>query len=286
MFRQKIYVKVISIIALIFIISSAFAQPEKQKARQIKISDELYYNIVTDDVYMITHYFPHYGGNSLFVLLENKKAVLIDTPYDGVATLALMQWIEKQFGELNLYAIVTGFHQDNLGGNEVLVERDIPVYGMQLTANLLKTEGDEFKKVIMESVKNNENTMFYERYTDLILTPPDHTFDLKKNESKLIEIENEVFEFYYPGETHTVDNSVVYLHEKNLLFGGCMIRALSDQRPGYIKYANMKEWPVSVAFVSEKFSKSIVIIPGHGFEGDTRLIHHTKDILDLWNNNN
>ena len=67
MFRQKIYAKVIIIIALIFIISSAFAQPERQKARQIKINDELYYNIIADDVYMITHYFPNYGSNSLFV---------------------------------------------------------------------------------------------------------------------------------------------------------------------------------------------------------------------------
>ena len=109
---------------------------------------------------------------------------------------------------------------------------------------------------------------------------------MKKDESKLIEIENEIFEFYYPGENHTVNNSVVYLHRKNILFGGCMIRALSDQRPGYIKYANMKEWPESVALASEKFSKSIVIIPGHGFEGDTSLIHHTIDTLDIWNNNN
>ena len=64
-----------------------------------------------------------------------------------------------------------------------------------------------------------------------------------------------------------------------------MIRALSDQRPGYIKYANMEEWPVSVALVSEKFSKSFIVIPGHGFEGDVGLIHHTIDILDIWNEN-
>lgn len=286
MCQRKNSFKVIITIVMIFTINCAFAQPEKQQAKQIKINDEMYYNIVADNVYMITHYFPYYGGNSLIVLLKNNTAVLIDSPYDGIATLVLLEWIDKQFGELKLYAIVTGFHQDNLGGNEVLIERDIPVYGMQLTANLLKTEGEDFKKIIIESVKNNENKMFLERYTNLVLTPPDHTFELKKDESKLIEIENEKFEFYYPGESHTVDNSVVYLHGKNILFGGCMIRALSDHRPGYIKYANMKEWPVSVEFVAEKFSKSKVVIPGHGFEGDFSLIQHTIDILDIWNENN
>lgn len=260
-----------------------FAQPEIQKSKQSKINDELYFNQLTERVYMITHYFPYYGGNSLLVLLDNKEAVLIDTPYDGVSTTALLAWINIEFGDLELHAIVTGFHQDNLGGNEVLIQNGVPVYGMQLTANLVNSEGTDFKKAIMESVRNNENKTYFERYQKLQLTPPDVTFNLGKNESKIIELGTEMFEFYYPGETHTVDNAVVYIHGKKMLFGGCMIRALSDTRPGYIKYANMMEWPVSVEGVAKKFPDAEIVIPGHGFEGDFNLLPHTVMILNAWN---
>lgn len=260
-----------------------FAQPEIQKSKQCKINDELYFNQLAERVYMITHYFPYYGGNSLLVLLNNKEAVLIDTPHEGVATTALLAWINNEFGDLELHAIVTGFHQDNLGGNEVLIQNGIPVYGMQLTANLVNSEGNDFKKAIMESVRDNENKTYFERYQKLRLTPPDVTFKLGKNESKINELGTVMFEFYYPGETHTVDNAVVYIHGEKMLFGGCMIRALSDMRPGYIKYANMMEWPVSVEGVAQRFPDAEIVIPGHGFEGDINLLPHTVMILKAWN---
>lgn len=266
-------------------VNLSIAQPEIQQAKQTKINDELYFNKLTNNVYLITHYFPYWGGNSLVVLLEHNKAVLIDTPYDGVATKALLTWMEKKFGTLDISAIVTGFHQDNLGGNEVFIERGIPVYGLLLTAQLIENEGVAFKKVITKSVGRNENKAYYKRYNSLNLTPPNHTFDLKTDESQVIEIGNEKFELYFPGESHTVDNSVVYIHGENLLFGGCMIRAMSDQRPGYIAYANMVEWPRSVELVMNQFSQSKIVVPGHGFEGGTDLLPHTIEILELWNAN-
>ena len=275
-----------SIYLHVFYLSVAFlshAQPENQKSNQHRINDELYYNLVAEDVYMITHYFPYWGGNSLVVLLDNQQAALIDTPYDGVATIALLEWIRERFGERRLHAIVTGFHQDNLGGNEVLVEKGIPVYGMQRTADLVQSEGVEFKQIILEMVESNEDKEYYDRYKKLHLTPPNFTFDLEKDESKNIEIGGEIFQFYYPGESHTIDNAVVYIHGKMVLFGGCMIRALRDQRPGYIKYANMEEWPISVELVARKFSTAQIVIPGHGFEGDFSLLNHTVKILNDWN---
>ncbi len=277
---------ILIIIVCILISRHAKAQPEIQKAKQTKINDELYYNRISDDVYLITHYFPYWGGNSLVVLLQDKQAVLIDTPYDGAATESLLDWITSSFGDLQLHAIVTGFHQDNLGGNELLIKRNIPVYGMDLTAQLVKSEGESFKKVILESVENHENKMYFERFEALVLTPPNHIIDLKKGSSEIIEIGSKEFEFFYPGETHTADNSVVYIHENELLFGGCMIRAMADTRPGYIAYANMDEWPVSVELVLKKFPRAKIVVPGHGFEGNFELLQHTIDILNEWNNGN
>jgi len=284
--RISILIQFLILFLYLLLGTFTFAQPEVQKAKQIAINDELYYNLIEENVYMITHYFPVWGGNSLVVLLEDNGAVLIDTPYEGIATTALLDWITDEFGNLELHAIVTGFHQDNLGGNEVLVKREIPVYGMKLTADLVETKREEFKGVLIESVKNHENKTYFQRYSDLHLTPPDHIFDLPTGESKLIEIGKEKFEFYFPGETHTVDNAVVYIHGKKILFGGCMIRALRDKRPGYIKYANMKEWPISVERVAKQFPSAQIVVPGHGFEGGSEMLQHTVTILDNWNNNN
>lgn len=271
-------------ISFTLICHSTLAQPEQQKQLQEQINDELYFTQISDHVYMITHYFPYWGGNSLVVLTEEDQAVLIDTPYDGVATEALLAWMKQRFGKLRIAAIVTGFHQDNLGGNEILIQRGIPVYGMELTADLVKTEGDEFKKIIVESVKGNEDPKYYQRYARLQLTPPDHLIEIGPDMGHSLEIGNLNFELYFPGETHTVDNSVVYVHELDILFGGCMIRALRDQRPGYIKYANMEQWPLSVELVKRRFPKSKIVIPGHGFEGEFELLQHTIDILNAWNN--
>ncbi len=123
-------------LAFVFVLTTSFgyAQPEVQKASQKKINDELFVNELDEDILMITHYFP-WGGNSLVVLLKNKNALLIDTPYDGIATTAPLEWLDSIYGKLTFTAIVTGFHQDNLGGNEVLMANGIPVYGMRLTVN-------------------------------------------------------------------------------------------------------------------------------------------------------
>ena len=53
----------------------------------------------------------------------------------------LVDWIKNNFGEVNLVAINTGFHVDNLGGNEFLLSRGIAVYGSNLTAKLIAERG-------------------------------------------------------------------------------------------------------------------------------------------------
>ena len=272
-------------LTFVFVTSMAYSQSEVQKASQTKINDELYVNEIAEDVLMITHYFP-WGGNSLVVLLKNKHAVLIDTPYDGIATSVLLEWLENKYGKLNITAIVTGFHQDNLGGNEVLIANGIPVYGMRLTADLVKNQGRDLKKVILESVKNPDQKAYYERYKKLKFTPPDHVFDLHAGESYILNVGGENFELFYPGESHTIDNAVVYIHGKYVLFGGCMIRAMQDKRPGFIEYANMEAWPKSVEYVKQKFPFSKIVVPGHGFEGDFELLQHTIDLLNAWNETN
>ncbi len=272
------------ILFLFILVLSISAQAQRMSlVDPTRINDELTFQQISDNTYVITHYFP-WAANSLVVITEQKHAVLIDTPYEGEATKVLLEWISDKFGVQKISAIVTGFHQDNLGGNEVLIGRGIPVYGMTLTANLVESGGPGLMEDIYKSVENNENSEYLTRYKNLKLTPPDHTFELESGNNKKLEIGGATFDFFFPGESHTVDNTIVYLADQHVLFGGCMIRALSDQSPGFIKYANMQEWPKSVQKVIDKYPDAQIVIPGHGAVGDHSLLNHSVQVLEKWNN--
>jgi glyoxylase-like metal-dependent hydrolase (beta-lactamase superfamily II) len=248
---------------------------------RFQITSDLYYTEVRDSVYLITHHFPQYGSNSLFVLLPGEQGMLIDTPHETTGTRSLLSWIQSSFGNLQLTAINTGWHQDNLGGNEYLLSQIIPVYGPTLTATLITDRRDELKNLLLDQTASLEDKRYYQSYSELNFLPPDHTFPIEKG--LLLDKGGEIFQVYYPGESHTVDNTVVFLHKKKILFGGCMIMSMRHQGPGFIDHANMTEWPASVKKVQEKFLFCELVIPGHGSYGDAELLEHTWFILEEFN---
>lgn len=276
--RMKKFIQILILILGTSIYS--YAQ-QKQYLAQTKISDDLYYSKINDSIYMITHYFPYWGANSMFVLLPSNKGVLIDTPCETTGTTSLLNWISKNFGDLKLTAIVTGFHQDNLGGDELLISRGIDVYGSDLTKRLVKEEGDTLKNIIITSVKDNKNKKYYESYSSLKLVPPNKTFPI--HDGLRLNIGNEIFEVYFPGESHTIDNTVVYLHHNKIVFGGCMTKGYMYKTPGYLGFANMKEWPKSIENVIERFPDCKIVVPGHGNYGGKDILYHTLKIVNEWN---
>jgi len=132
--------------------------------------------------------------------------------------------------------------------------------------------------MLLEQTISMEDQRYYQSYSRLKFLPPDFTFPIEKG--LLLQKGGETFEVYYPGESHTVDNTVVYLHKKKMLFGGCMIISMRQQRPGFIDHANMAEWPASVKKVEGKFPQCNWVIPGHGSPGNTELLEHTWLILE------
>jgi len=275
---RKIKVLILFFVTLFGVIS--YCQSD-QKKTQTKISEDLYYKKIQDSVYIFTHYFP-WASNGMFILLPDKQGLIINTPCENTGTDSLLFWIEKNFGDLKLNVIVTGFHQDNLGGDEVLLSKNIPVYGPDLTVKLVNEKSAELKNVILNSVASNEFKYYYNAYKALKLTPPNKTFPIKKG--LVLEFGNEIYEVYFPGESHTIDNTVVYLHRRKILFGGCMIKGMAFTNPGFTGYANMNEWPISVEKVMNRFPDCRIVIPGHGIEGGKELLTHMIMVLNDWNN--
>ncbi len=244
------------------------------------LSENLSVTEIEKDVFIVTHSIP-WASNSLLIRASNSDCILVNTLCDNQGAKMLVDWIKNNFGEVNLVAINTGFHVDNLGGNEFLLSRGIAVYGSNLTAKLIAERGQAEKSWLLEELKSPENKKYYDVYKNLTFMPPNHIFDI--NEGLHLKIGDEDVNVFYPGPSHTIDNVVVYFPKRKILFGGCMIKSLNSKDAGYTADADMQKWPRSVEKVLDKYKDARIVVPGHGNYGDIGLIKHTIELLDRTN---
>lgn len=260
-----------SILFVTFLIScTCFAQKEVVLSQELKISQ------LTEKVWVVTHSFP-WESNSLIVKASDKEVVLIDTPYTNEATEQILTFIGKEIKPKNITAILTGFHPDNMGGTGCLLKHRIPVYGSDRTCKLISERLPATKKLMLSWLQKPEQKKYLDAYSGMEFPKPDHVFPIEKGlfitKGKLS------FDVYFPGESHSPDNLIVYIKEMNLLFGGCMVKSLESPNLGFTGDANMSEWPVSVKKVQEKYASAQLVIPHHGNWGGMDLVQHTLDLF-------
>ena len=265
------------IIAALFALAFFALYSANTVSKEIKLSDELTIAEIETDVFLVTHSFP-WPGNSLIVKTGKKDILWIDTPYTPEVTEIVLAWIYKTFGkDTSVTEINTGFHIDNLGGNESLIKKGIPVYGSDLTCELLKKRSPATMAKMVEWLKDEKMAKYRNVYASFKFYPPNRVFNINKEQKIKCGIEEAVI--FYPGPTHTYDNLVVYLPERKILFGGCMIVAAESNKPGFVEDGNLNAWAVSMDKLAARFTDCRVVIPGHGKAGDYTLIKHTRDVV-------
>lgn len=265
------------IIAFLFAFALSALLSANTPQKEIKLSDDLIITEIETDVFLVNHSFP-WPGNSLIVKTGDKSILWIDTPYTPEATENVLAWISKTFGKnTSVTEINTGFHIDNLGGNGALVNKGIPVYGSDLTCELLKKKSPSTMAKMVEWLKDEKMTKYRNVYASFKFYPPNLVFNINK-EQKIKSGKEEAI-VYYPGPTHTYDNLVVYLPDRKILFGGCMIVAAESNKPGFVEDGNLGAWVVSMDKLSSRFKDCRIIIPGHGKAGDGSLIKHTRNVV-------
>jgi len=255
---------------LLLSVSASFAQTG------IKLSDELFVTKILNQVYIVTHYFP-WESNSLIIQASDQEIVLVDTPYDTAATSLMLGWIKQNLGSNKITAFNTGFHIDNLGGNARLRKDGIHIYGSDLTVKLIDERSTQTQQQIISWLSPGQQK-YRRAYETMTFCKPDKVYSARRGLKK--KIGRLTFEIYYPGESHSPDNVVVYVKELELLFGGCMIKSLLSKNAGFTGDANMQAWPVSVSKIQAKYPDAKIVIPHHGMWGDSSLIQHTLDILN------
>lgn len=233
-------------------IAHAEANPNKTSAFEIfNIAQEVKVIRILPSVYVIEDQGGIAPSYSMIVDISDDNLLLVDTT-NPEKTKSILQWASKKFNGKKIVAINTHHHSDRTGGNAVLIEKGIPVYGSDLTASLATEEHE---------------------------IPPNHIF--LANQGKTLNFDNKKVIIFYPGPAHTQDNVVVYIPHLKLLFGGCMV--VPFQKVYRVPDANIDAWPNSLAKLKQ-FDIEWVI-PGHpaSLNDDSNfspsLIEHTEMLL-------
>jgi metallo-beta-lactamase class B len=187
-------------------------------------------------------------SNGLFVVGDEALA-MIDTAWTDEQTAELIDWAEKRFGRPVRYVISTHWHWDRMGGMAEVNRRGIDGYALGLSAELGADHG---------------------------IDAPHTTF----TSSIRLDLGNEVLETFYPGPGHTVDNTVVWLAQRKILAGGCLIKSAGSKSLGYTDEADIPAWGDTLDRVLERYGDARVVVPGHGKIADVSLIRHTRELVD------
>lgn len=208
-----------------------------------------------------------YSSNVLVTKSIDGTVLIASSPFDSHGTRLLMDWIEKELTPKNVIAINTHFHRDGVAGNEVFHQSGVETWASEKTIRLTKIEQ---KKPISGMLKFVENKNLHGRIKQTRLYPAKNSFNSEIG--KTFKFSDEEVEVFYPGHAHSPDNVVIYLKNKKVLFGGCMIKPGKDL--GYLGVADVKQWKKAMVKL-ERFSPEIVV-PGHGNWGGPEFLTKTK----------
>lgn len=184
------------------------------------------------------------------VVVQDKQAYIIDTPWTDSDTALLLEWITQQ-GFTPVASISTHSHQDRAGGIGYLNNHGVQTIVSDRTQNILAETNKPLASIAFEG----------NHYT----------------------VKSDFIEVYDLGAGHTKDNLVVWLPKQHMLFGGCLIKSLDSNTMGYIGEADMLAWPTTINNVNQQFPNINLVIPGHGASGDTSLLSHTIELIEQYN---
>lgn len=245
--------KVLITISIILSLLTGFSGWLKADSQDVvTISDDVKLIKITDGVWrhITTLETKEYGpvpANGLIVI-DGEKAVMIDTPWNGEQTARLIDWLEKVKNVKLETVIATHRHTDCTGGLDIAHKRGAISYALDRTIELAKKEGDQ---VPMKGFKD----------------------------ALTLNCGSTVLELFYPGGGHTIDNIVVWLPKKRILFGGCAVKSTQSKTLGNLNDAVPREWPSTLMSLLKKYPDAKWVVPGHGKPGGLEYIKHTLKLL-------
>lgn len=210
---------------------------------------------VDSNIYLYTSYgdvgnYKNIDANAVIVVSRD-EVILFDTPWDTRQAEQLLEFIHEDLKKEIKLCIITHAHVDRIGSIETMHKNSIPTLCYYLTAEQAPVHGHPVPHL-----------QFYK---------PDTT----------VQCGNLDITAYYPGAGHTIDNIVLYIPSKSLLYGGCFIKSGFSNSIGNIEDADVAAWPESIVRMQDKFEPGNIrmVIPGHGSWESDKAIENTLRLL-------
>lgn len=237
----------------VFILITVFASSSnaQMQAKTFSISKDIEIIKISDNAYVHVSYtyskqWGRLGSNGL-IFINHGEAALFDTPMTESLTKELVRWITDTLKVRITMFVPNHWHADCIGGLAYLHKLGIKSYANVMTIRIAK-END--------------------------LPAPSNGF---KDSLTLSFGDKKIF-CYYPGAAHSMDNIVVWIPSESILFAGCMVKEMDASNLGNTADGDLKEYPVTIKKVLNKFGNAKVVIPGHGKYGGIELIKHTLEM--------
>lgn len=177
------------------------------------------------------------------VVVGKDEAALIDTPWTDDQTALLFRFVERELGVKITHVVATHSHGDCMGGLAEAHRRGAQSYALELTARFAADAGDPVP---------------LRRFT----------------ERDGFSLGNIDVELRYFGGGHTRDNIVVWLPQRSVLFGGCLVKRTGGSA-GYTAESDLVAWPETLRKVIAAFPKVQIVVPGHGSPGTMDYLNDT-----------
>lgn len=173
----------------------------------------------------------HVPCNGL-IIAGASGSTIIDTGVNRDQGALLLAAAKRLTSQPVTQAIATHFHGDRTGGTEAMRAANIPVFAHPYSVGLAQA----YAAPVPQPVKG-----------------------LEKGPVRLGPVE-----LFFPGAGHTRDNIAVWHHESGTLFGGCLLRATTDNGVGSLADADIEAYPGTLDRLAARYPGRRFTIPGHG----------------------
>ncbi|TKG93826.1 subclass B1 metallo-beta-lactamase [Puteibacter caeruleilacunae] len=202
-------------------------------------------------VHVTWHHDDKYGrfpSNGL-IIIEDGQALMIDTPADNAKTERLTKYLKDSLSVDLTKLIIGHYHDDCMGGLEYL-------QGL--------------------GVESIANSMTIEKCKELNLPMPSTPF----TGAMSFKFNGEPIVCRFFGAGHTFDNITVWMPNKKILFGGCLIKSVYSKGLGNLTDAVVADWDTTVKKLMKEYADIKTVIPGHGAFGGSELLSHTIELVE------
>jgi len=245
MIKKRISILMICLIGFISLIA--------QTNEKIVIDNDIQLIHLHDSIFVhVTwHQLDQYGrfpSNGL-IMIRNGQALMIDTPMDNDKTERLTKFLKDSFSADLTKLIIGHFHDDCMGGLEYL------------------------KSIGVESIANS---ITVDKCIEIGLPIPSTPF----TDSLTFVFNGEQIDCRYFGAGHSFDNITIWIPEKKILFGGCLIKSSDSRGLGNLSDAVVADWDFTIKKLMNEYSDIETVVPGHGDFGGIELLTHTIELVE------